>query len=278
MRHLETVFSFPDLSISLVTIAVDSLLRVGSTSTASPKVKTACKELISILRERHSSIVDSAYVAFPSSPGVKQDLMEQPDSQRAFLDVYSADVSARVQGVGAIMTLISNKMEVDGTDLDTKDAPSARDALAMCLADKDDNVVFAVYDHPEILYHAIGLGEKYIDAVAAAFMKATPCRPILRYHLNYMSDDRFGIEEGFVRQAFERLIFPCSLNTLNHQSFERQEWDTILDGRLGSCDALITLKQELSRLKDGDTETQYHVALVNGLAGMSSVLLAFTCR
>ena len=268
--HLVTVFSYQNLPASIVKVGSTELSRVGSAATSSSDSKVACQDLLSILRERHPVIVEAVLSSNTSQPSVNEDVDEGPigNAATSFVNVYSADVAARVKGVQAMAKILTPTGERKFSP--SPDAQSAIEALAVRLGDNDEAVVSSVYQNSAVLYLALGKGDRYIKAVAPVFMNSMIDRAILHCHLKYMSDESYTADNGFERKAFDRLLFPCLVHTSQRQAFMEEDWSIILNGQLGKLDVLASIKPDVDRLwNDGSDQHNYYAVLVRGLAGLS---------
>ena len=236
------------------------LLSVGSTHLPSREVKEACKDLLAILRERHPTIVDAAYFG---ATDVDHYLIERPSGEMVFVKAYAADLTSRIDGVRAMIQIISAGQGEENM----QDVESAIEALTLRLMDNDEAVT-TIHDDPGVLYLALGKGDRLIDAMISAFDCPNPNRNILRLHLRYLSDEIYPAPDGFERKVFERLLYSCLVPTSLRKPFGREEWNIIMNGRLGRLDILKTLKIEIDKFEDRSGKHQIQV-MVQSLAGKS---------
>ena len=228
---------------------------------ASKEIKDSCKDLLAILRERHPTIVDAAYFG---ATHVDQHLIERPLGEMAFVKAYAADLTSRIDGVRAMIQIISTGQG----DENVQDVESAIEALALRLTDSDEAVIAAIHEDPGVLYLAFGKGDRLIDAMIPAFGCPNPNRNILRLHLNYLSDETYPAANGFERKVFEKLLFSCLVPTSLRRAFGREEWTIIMDGQLGHLDILKNLKSEIDGY--GDRRDMYQIQMIlQSLAGKS---------
>ncbi len=262
-------------------IAITGLLRYASAQTTRESGKSASRDLLFVLRERHPAIVDEAYRATPSLSSIAPHVVEQAQGDMSCVNAYSADVTARVQGVHELAKILRTGEGSSQSEGSRQGLHSASEAFTARLADEDEAVVAAVYQNAEALRIALLHGQKYVDAVAPAFRQVKTNQQILRHHLRNISDENHPSEADFLRQAFQRLIFACLMPSATREPIGQEEWSVIQGGNLGKLDVLADLSMHYAVRPEGDATGSIPL-LVRQLAGKvhrprESILNAGTC-
>lgn len=268
--QLLAVLNYQALPPSVIKVATSELVRIGPTSSHQRNVKAHCSDLLSVLRERHPAIVGTAGVGTNNEAGVGRDISKTFNGDSAIVNVYSADVASRIEGVREM-----TKVLLSGRP--GQDKQSALDALLARLGDTDATVIAAVYEDSKALESVFATREAYINAVSPAFTHQTPHREILRSHLTNISANSYAGDADFERHVFDRLLFPCLFPTAQREPFGAEEWTIIVGGQLGKLDVMATLQRKLNECGAEGTDPRWRIALVQGLAGMSSIFSSYCC-
>ncbi|OCF41969.1 hypothetical protein I317_04161 [Kwoniella heveanensis CBS 569] len=258
-KVLSSLLDHRDLSTSNAALAASVLLRLGSSDGSDDDVKASCKSLLVNLRERHPSIVDAVYVEASGTTTLDAQLVQKPADEIAFLNVYAADVSSRIQGVKEVMELYQSG----------NDNESAVSALVARLGDTDEPVIQAIYEDPESLLE-ITFVDKYIAGVKPTFWSVSPKSIIVGHHLDYISnnlltDKVLGKYPNAGRQVFQELLFPCLLSTEKRQPLTNAEALKILGGGMQNIEYLSKIVPEIAKTR---------AANVKGSAPKSNLLIA----
>ncbi|WRT69783.1 uncharacterized protein IL334_006774 [Kwoniella shivajii] len=259
VKNIRTIIEYRDLPKSLAGLAASILLRLGSSGASSEDAKDVCKSLLANLRERHPSIVDSVYVEASATAQIDHQLVQKPADESAFLNIYSADVSSRVQGVKEVMELYQSGIDND----------SAVSALVARLGDLDELVIQAIYQDPEQLLE-ITFVDKYIAGVKPTFWSTSPKPTIIGHHLRYISSTLLTEKvlskyPNTGRQVFQELVFPCLLSTQKRQPIAKTEALLLLGGGFKSVPMLSKIVPEIAKAR-GENE--------QGSSARSNLLIA----
>jgi U3 small nucleolar RNA-associated protein 10 len=199
-----------NLPPSIVTLLADKLLSTPAEGHATARA------LLSTLRQRHPSLVDSAVVASEADPA----LVQWTSEESAFVDVHSADVSSRVSGVKemyAVAEAAGLTAENAKELLEDDKVRSAQLAVLSRLRDTEEPVLAALYAKPALLA-ALLTGTDYVEAVTAAFTAAKPNPTILSLHLGFIAKHIADATVG------PRLILPNLLATEERRAFGAEQW------------------------------------------------------
>ncbi|WVQ84520.1 hypothetical protein IAT38_006674 [Cryptococcus sp. DSM 104549] len=249
-KSLATVLEHRALPTSTAQLAATALLQLGSAPNTSSEAKAACKALLANLRERHPTTVDSAFLSASALPETTLDsaLIHKPASELAFVDVYSADVSSRVEGVREVLRLAKEGEEGE----------SAVAALVARLADEDLPVIEALYSEPEELLQVLSV-DKYISGVKPLFWSASPSSNLVGLHLNFISSyllspasTKAHPEVG--QKVFREVLFPCFLSTEKRQPFTKAEAVKLLGGGFKGVEMLKGIVPEIARARAEDAK------------------------
>ncbi|WVF68418.1 hypothetical protein IAT40_003183 [Kwoniella sp. CBS 6097] len=258
-KVLSNLLEHRDLSTSNAALAASALLQLGSSDTSDDDVKASCKSLLVNLRERHPLIVDAVFVEASGTITLDAQLVQKPADEIAFLNVYAADVSSRIQGVKEVMELYQS-----GNDDD-----SAVSALVARLGDMDEPVIQAIYEDPESLLE-ITFVDNYIAGVKPAFWSVSPKPAIIGHHLDYISNTLLTEKviskyPNVGRQVFQELLFPCLLSTEKRQPLTNAEALKVLGGGMQNVQYLSRIIPEIAKTRSEN---------VKGSAQKSNLLIA----
>ncbi|WVR07984.1 hypothetical protein IAU60_005027 [Kwoniella sp. DSM 27419] len=243
-RTLSLLLEHRALPVSTATLAASTLLQLGSSPEITDDDKTACKRLLVNLRERHPTLVDTVLVQASGSTTIDHQLVQKPADEVAFLNVYAADVSSRVQGVREVPELCQSGEKDE----------SAASALVARLGDMDEAVIQAIYVDPEQLLE-ITFVDRYIAGVKPAFWSQSSKPAILGRHLEYVSntlltDKVLSKYPNAGRQVFQELLFPCILSTEKRQALTNAEVAKLLDGGMQNIDILKNAASEIVKSRE----------------------------
>lgn len=200
----------PSLTKPLVVAMTNHLLSVGSSSGTSEDARESCKSLLASLRERHPATVDATFLAASSStPNAASLLAYRSTKNGSLTDVYSADVSARIQGVKEVLRTLADAEASDG------DRQAASSAILSRLGDEEIQVIEAVYSNPESL--AALPVEEYINAVEPSFVKDHFRTKVVAAHVAFLRDHLLPRHPEIATAVFQRLVFPVGLMTKTRQ-------------------------------------------------------------
>lgn len=243
VKALATVLEHESLPTSVTELACTNLLQLGS-STDSQGVKAACKSLLTNLRERHPSIVDTAFLQASASleidaHPVDHGLVQKPSGEVAFLDVYAADISIRVTGVKSVIEMAKKGEEIE----------SSITALEARLSDVDENVVNALYEEPKALLEMLPV-EKYIAGVRPVFCAVSPISHIIGLHLDFISQHLLASHPEVGKQIYESLLFPIFLSTEKRQPLTKGQALKLLNGGFRKLDKLSKIGPEIGKARE----------------------------
>jgi len=197
---------------------------VGSSSSASPESKKACQALLNALRERHPTVVDTAALAVPD---LDSTLVARPDGETAMLNALSADVTARVSGIEAIMSPHL------GDNVSGEAAENLRSTILARLGDMDVPVLDALYkttQHREFVAQVCS-GEEVIKALRPAFTAAKLNDEVIKQHLAFVC-------QGDFPGVFEQLLFSIVMPT-QHRVLSEEAWKIIRSSSLAKNDNVV---------------------------------------
>ncbi|KAK8849743.1 hypothetical protein IAR55_005078 [Kwoniella newhampshirensis] len=242
-KNLTAVVEHNYLPNSIAQIAAQKFLQLGSATTSSDEVKTACKTILANLRERHPSVVDSAFVEASSKATIDHALVQKPVNEVAFLNVYAADVSSRVQGVGEVFDLADSGV----------DPESAITAIVARLGDVDEVVIQALYQRPQQIFTLLGV-DRYIAGVKPTFWSVSPKPTIIGRHLDFISNHLLANHPDAGKKVFRELLFPCLLSTEKRQPLTKVEALQLLTGGLKKVDMLSKIVPEIAKARAENTK------------------------
>lgn len=265
---LATVLEHESLPVSVTELASTNLLQLGS-STDSEEVKAACKSLLTNLRERHPSIVDTAFLQASASleidaHPVDHDLVQKPTEEVAFLDVYAADISSRVAGVKSVIKMAKKGEEIE----------SSITALEARLSDADENVVNALYEEPKALLEILPV-EKYIAGVKPVFWAVSPIPHIIGLHLDFISQYLLASHPEAGKQIYESLLFPTFLSTEKRQPLTKSQALKLLNGGFKKLDKLNKIGPEIGKAREEGMKgaQRGNLVIARALAGKSKLFI-----
>jgi len=223
----------------LVQVIAAQILTVGSSPNASPESKTACRSLLDALRERHPSIVDVAALAVSD---LDSTLVARPDGETAILNALSADVTARVSGIEAIMSAHLGKEVV------AENADSLRPTLLARLGDMDPPVLEALYKTPQHcqLILQVCTAAEVVKAIRPAFAATLLNDQVVQQHLAAWIDAELP-------DVFEQLLFTVVMPT-QHRALSDKAWAIVRSSNLAKKN--VTVKAIIS----GDVSSAADVA------------------
>ncbi|WVQ74325.1 U3 small nucleolar RNA-associated protein 10 [Cryptococcus sp. DSM 104548] len=241
VKTLAAVLEHKALPDSLAELASHELLQLGS-NTIDDSVKATCKYLLSNLRQRHPTIVDTAFLSASSSLSISSqpidhDLVQKPSDEVAFLDVYAADVSNRVEGVKAVLEMAKKGEDVEGVI----------SALEARLSDGEEDVIKALYNDAEGLLSIMPV-ERYIAGVKVAFWAAQPNPKLIGLHLDFISQHLTKSEES--KAIYESLLFPIFVSTESRQPLTKVEALKLFEGGFKGLDKLSKVGSEIVKARE----------------------------
>lgn len=242
-KTLAAVLEHSQLPNAVAQIAAKELLQLGSTTLSSDEVKTACKTLLANLRERHPDVVDSAFVEASSRATIDHALVQKPVDEVAFLNIYAADVSSRVQGVRDVFDLANS-----GADQE-----SAITAIVARLGDVDEVVIEALYQNSQQISALLSV-DRYIAGVKPTFWSVSPKPAIIGHHLDHISNHLLIDHPDAGKKVFRDLLFPCLLSTEKRQPLTKVEALKLLSGGLKNVDMLTGIVPEIAKARAENTK------------------------
>ncbi|WWC65921.1 uncharacterized protein I303_108543 [Kwoniella dejecticola CBS 10117] len=262
-KAIRAVLEYRELPRSIAKLAAASLLQLGSDEQTSEETKDIVKSLLVNLRERHPTIVDSVYVEASATAQIDHQLVQKPADESAYLNIYAADVSSRVQGIKEVMQLHRSG---------SKDE-SAVTALVARLGDADEAVIEAIYEDPEQLLE-ITFVDKYISGVKPSFWSSAPKPAIIGHHLNYISntlltDKVRGKYPNTGRQIFQELLFPILLAVEKKSPLSSADADRILGGDFGNIELLSSITPDIIQARsqsDREASPRSNLLLASSLS------------
>ncbi|TYJ57970.1 U3 small nucleolar RNA-associated protein 10 [Cryptococcus floricola] len=243
VKTLAAVLEHKALPDSLAELASNELLQLGS-NTIDDSVKATCKSLLSNLRQRHPTIVDSAFLSASSSLAISSqpidhDLVQKPSDEVAFLDVYAADVSNRIEGVKAVF-----EMAKKGEDVE-----SIISAFEARLSDGEEEVIKTLYEDAEGLLSIMPI-ERYIAGVKVAFWAAQPNPKLIGLHLDFVSKHLIRAHPESGKIVYESLLFPVFLSTESRQPLTKTEALKLFDGGFKGLEKLGKISSEIVNARE----------------------------
>ena len=232
ISQLSIIVKSTSLSPSLARHIAEKILESGSRPNADIVLKEACKSLITLLRERHPSIVDSAVIA---TDHVDTDLIERAGNDVAMLNALSADVSARVDGINA---LIGPLLVKDAESVPKDELESIASTLVARLSDNSAEVLQALYktdEHKQAVASLVGL-DAVVEALRPAFTASHLDQKLLSLHFDFVCN-AFASNEKDAETVFKRLLFPVLLPT-DARSLTAETWAIVQRSPLAQRDFL----------------------------------------
>nr|XP_019009268.1 uncharacterized protein I206_05916 [Kwoniella pini CBS 10737]OCF48049.1 hypothetical protein I206_05916 [Kwoniella pini CBS 10737] len=260
--HFKTtraVLEHRELPKSIAKLSASALLRLGSDENTTEETKDIIRSLLANLRERHPNIVDSTYIEATTTAEIDHQLVQKPADESAYLNIYAADISSRIQGVKEVIQLYQSGTQDE----------SATSALLARLGDTEEAVIQAIYEDPEQLLE-ITFVEKYISGVKSSFWSTSPDSTILGHHLNYISNtlltDKVLTKYPNVgRQVFQELLFPVILASEKRSPLNKASAGTIFGGGFKGIIEFSKFTTEIAKARSDDN---------HGILAKSNVLIA----
>ena len=222
--NISKIIESTDLPSRLVQVVAMQVLTVGSTSEASDDVKLSCQTLLSALRERHPSIVDSAALAVPN---LDSSLVARPDGETAMLNALSADVTARVSGIQALMSPhLGQKPSGESVD-------GLKSTLLARLGDTEVPVLEALYRteaHRQLILQVCST-EEIVNAVRPAFIASKLEDDVIKQHLSFVCD-------ADLDNVLEQLLLPIALPT-SHRALSEEAWNIVRSSALSRSNPIV---------------------------------------
>jgi hypothetical protein len=230
------------------------------------------KTLLSILRERHSTIVDSAYLDVSSRLAVPVDLLNKSSDSGALVSIYSADISARVQGIKDLFS---------GWSLEDSDRETAKDAIRARLADQDPAVLDAIYEQNETLSELL-TPEEVVDALRPVFVNSQVKAAVLSRHVKFLCGSLVALQPELEDRVFQQLLFHVMLPSSERRGLSRADWESIAAVPAKGSGILRRVAQEIAKAETGalDKETApevYRIIADSLSREYPNLLVEFTC-
>lgn len=273
---IEELIDCQTLQPSAVRIMAEKLLVPGQATDVTPKRRDLCNLLLSNLRERHPTIVDSAQVD-ASGQAIDDGMSPQDPSTSRFVDVYSADVTARVAGVQA-MFAISNDPGVR-----EEDRKAAIDAILARLSDEAEPVIAAIHSRPDKLLSVIkhqrsitagpSSSDVYVDGIRPHFAKSQSDPSIIQHTLRFITEVYLPEQPDVAPEIFEKLLFPALLITRKRHVFKtRNEALISVLEKISPVSGVLQVFQTIWSLSDPNKDDlmTFNVDLSKALAGGSN--------
>ncbi|WVN90881.1 uncharacterized protein L203_106124 [Cryptococcus depauperatus CBS 7841] len=240
-RSLASILEHKTVPDCLVEFASTRLLQ-SSSKTIDDDIKLICRSLLANIRERHPVIVDSAFLQVSSSLKIDKALfshalVQKSSNEVAFLDVYSADVSSRINGIRAVLEMAKNNKEVE----------SAITALETRLGDTEESIIQVLYADPTSLLSVLP-DQNYVAGVKPAFWAHKPSPKIIGLHLDFISQ-HLAFLSNIKKQLYESLLFPIFLSTERRQPLTKHEALKLLHGGLRDLDKLSKIGPEIGKAR-----------------------------
>lgn len=210
------------LPSSLAKVVASKALSLGSSSRTTPQFKSICQEIIASLRERNPEAVDSAAL---ETPDIDTSLVARPDGETAMLNILSADISARVQGLEALLSpyLLSSL-----DDVSDEDKQSLSSALISRLADTDIPVLDSLYKstrHKDIIAR-VSTVDDILGAIERSFVVDKISEDVILRHLEFAVNELVNARPEAADSVFEKILFPILL-PLQGRALSAKGWSLI---------------------------------------------------
>ncbi|ORY34663.1 U3 small nucleolar RNA-associated protein 10 [Naematelia encephala] len=202
--NLQVLVEYPKLPASHVRLIVTRLTTYLSGRPEQRKTK-GLHALLRTLRERHPTIVDAVNLELSENGQVPIAIASTVTQGGAFVDVYSADASARVASVERIAAVLN-------ADDHAEDVVSAQQALLVLLSDQSHAVVQAVYNNSDDFVKHVQVAD-LINALAPIFHAEKLDNTLLDLHLEFIADQLLPAHPEAGRQLFDKLLLPILLAT-----------------------------------------------------------------
>lgn len=258
---LATIVDYAELPSSVVQLAAAKLLTTPSEG------HTTARALLSTLRQRHPSVIDSAVL--DASATLDPALVQWSSAETAFVDVHSADVASRTSGVKE-MYAVAEEAGLTAANAAARIAEddklrSAQTAILARLRDTDEPVLKAIYAKPELLL-ALLTGADYVDAVTAAFVATKPERTALGLHLGFIANSYLPAHVEAKRQVFEKLLVPNLLATEERRAFGPEQWPLVTR----ASRLLVRVNGDIPLNATKDQLVKFNQDVIKNLAGAIS--------
>ncbi|RXK39692.1 hypothetical protein M231_03047 [Tremella mesenterica] len=195
-----------DMPTTVIEGMTAQLLLLGSKMDCPPVQKQHCEALLSNLSERHPAIVDNTFRELSTSHQIDGSLIKRVTTDDALINVYSADVSARIKAIKDLKELLLSPISSESDP--SADTTSAFKALVDLLGDSNPEVLGAVYDALSVVIDQMDI-PSYVKVVRPAFQGLSPDKIIIRKHLDFISNHLTGPDQDDL--LFQQLLFPCLL-------------------------------------------------------------------
>lgn len=187
-----------------------------------------------MLRERHPTIVDTAAMEIPD---LDPELVERPEEETTMLNLLSADVTARVDGINA---LFASRLSAGAKDISDADKTNLSSSILSRLSDSDVQVLDALYKtskHRDIIAQVCPPHD-IIDAVKSGFKVDKLNDEIIRRHLSFTSNNLVKAHPQAKKAVFEALLFPVLLSTKG-RSLSAATVEVVKNSTLGGTSSIV---------------------------------------
>lgn len=263
LKHLQVIAEYQQLPASLVKLFASSLLTVASNPPVSDQVLEAIKTLLSILRERRSTIVDSAYLDVSSRLAVPVDLLNSSSESGALFSIYSADISARVQGIKDLFSDLT---------LEDSDRETAKEAIRARVADQDPAVLDAIYGQAETLGELL-TPKEIVDALRPVFVGNQVKAAVLSRHVKFLCGSLVARQPELEDRVFQQLLFHVMLPSSERRGLSRADWESIAALPVKGSDILRKVAQDIIKAEigalDKDTAPEVYRFVADSLSSKS---------
>jgi hypothetical protein len=205
----------------------------------------AARRILGIMRERYPNQVENAaplskqqrkqrkgksVAAADTLRRADKDDVTEDEDVSPFVQVYSADVSARIRGLERLLS---------DTILSTADKESVGSALLARAADQDVRVLEALYSAPDKLFAIVAPGD-LLQAVSPVLYDSTTSKEVVLAHLQFIATwAALGYDtQPLLEEVFKQAYFPLLLWTKSRRHTTRGVWKAILDGTVSRFDVL----------------------------------------
>jgi U3 small nucleolar RNA-associated protein 10 len=247
----------------MVKLFASSLLTVASNPSVSDQILEAIKTLLSILRERHSTVVDSAYLDVSSRLAVPVDLLNTSGESGALVSIYSADTSARVQGIKDLFSDLT---------LEDSDRETAKEAIRARLADHDPAILDAIYEQTERLGELL-TSEEVVDALCPVFVGNQVKAQVLSRHVKFLCRSLVVRQPELEGRVFQQLLFHVMLPSSERRGLSKADWESIAAVPAKGSDILRKVAQDITKAEigalDKDTAPEVYRIMADSLSSMS---------
>ena len=219
------------LSQPLATVIATKALHVGSTS--SNESKSAASSVLSSLRERFPHVVDTAAL---TTDNLDPSLVQRPENETTMINLLSADVSARVQGLHALMEPYLS----DPSRVSDEEKGNLKTAILTRLSDTEAQVLEALYKTPEHkhLIASTCSGKEIIEAVRPVFVADAINVDVVVAHLDFVTNCLIKVQPEVSRAVFEEILFPVMLPSQS-RALPAEAWKVIASSELAKEDVIV---------------------------------------